>query len=356
MKIELVPAQELSGELIARWGEIVRAVPELASPYFRPEYTQAVAAVRSNVEVGILRNGNRIAGLFPFERVRGGVARPVGNKVSDYQGVIAEPELTWRLPDLLRGCRLQAWEFDHLLASQAQVASHFTRVSNSWQLDLSRGYDAYIAGRKAAGVGALNEMLRKLRKLEREHQVRFAWHSADEAVFDQLLAWKSEQYRNSGLSDLFAYAWIVTLLKNIWRTQTPLFAGVLSALYVDEKVAAIHFGMQSGALLHSWFPAYDVGLAKYSPGSAVLLHLLQHAAAHGVSCLELGKGDEPYKQTFATGGVPLAEGVVETRPLTAALRYGWRQTRDWVQRSPIREPARIPIRWLRRMREWLNLR
>jgi len=356
MKIDLIPGRELSSDLVARWDEIVSGAPELASPYFRPEFTRAVAAVRDTVEVGILSEGNDAIGFFPFERVRGCVARPIGGKLSDYQGIIAPAQTPWRLPDLLSGCRLQAWEFDHLLASQNQVEPHFAKVGESWRLDVSAGYDAYLAGRKAAGAGGLGEMLRKLRKLQREHQVRFEWHTADEAVFDQLLAWKTGQYRRSGLSDLFAYTWIVKLLQNIWRTQTPSFAGVLSAMYVDDKVAAIHFGMRSGSLLHSWFPAYDVALGKHSPGSAVLLLMIQHAAAHDVRCLELGKGDEEYKRTFATDAVPLAEGVVETRPVAAAIRHGWRHTRDWVRQSPIREPARIPIRWLRRMREWLALR
>src|SRR5439155_8113278 len=149
----------------------------------------------------------------------------------------------------------------------------------------------YVAGRKAAGIGTMSEMLRKCRKLQRERQVRFEWHTADEAVFDRLLAWKSEQYRRTQLTDLFVFPWIVALLKNIWHTQTPQFAGVLSVLYANEQPAAIHFGMQSGSLLHSWFPAYDVELGKYSPGSALLLFLIRHAAEHGVALIELGKGD-----------------------------------------------------------------
>jgi len=356
MKIDLIPGRELSSDLVARWDEIARSTPELASPYFRPEFTQAVAAVRSTVEIAVLNDGNSVVGFFPFERVRGCVAKPVGGKLSDYQGVIAAPETPWLLAELLQGCRLQAWEFDHLLASQKQAEPHFAQVASSWRLDVSAGYEAYLAARKAAGAACLSEMLRKSRKLQREHQVRFEWHTTDAAVFEQLLAWKTDQYRRSGLTDLFAYSWIVQLLKNIWQTQTPALAGVLSTLYVNDKVAAIHFGMQSGSLLHSWFPAYDVVQSKHSPGSTLLLLLIQHAGEHGMRCLELGKGDEDYKRTFATDGVSLAEGVVETRPVTAAIRHGWRQTRDWVRRSPIREPARMPIRWLRRMREWLALR
>jgi CelD/BcsL family acetyltransferase involved in cellulose biosynthesis len=114
--------------------------------------------------------------------------------------------------------------------------------------------------------------------------------------------------------------------------------------------------MQSVALLHYWFPAYDVGLGKYSPGNNLVLFLLQQANDHGVACIDLGKGDEDYKLAISTQSVPLAEGVVETRPVSAVLRRSWGQARDWVRQSPFHDSARVPIGWLRRMREWLALR
>src|SRR6185369_2947191 len=141
--------------------------------------------------------------------------------------------------------------FDHQLAWQEPLRRYFVAAANSWRVDLKGGFAAYLASRKAAGAGALAEMLRKSRKLQREHQMRFEWHSIDQAVMAQLLAWKSDQYRRSGLTDLFAYSWINSLVKNIWQTQTPQFSGVLSVLYADDRIAAIHFGMRSGSLLHS---------------------------------------------------------------------------------------------------------
>jgi CelD/BcsL family acetyltransferase involved in cellulose biosynthesis len=356
MNIDVVSARDLSGDLVARWEEVLQQAPELDSPYFRPEYTRAVGAVRDNVEIGIIRDGGRLVGFFPFERVHGCIARPVGGRLSDYQAVIAPRDANWQVRDLMHGCGLRAWEFDHQLAVQQQLAPHFAEVSPSWRIDCSVGYDAYVAGRKAAGAPSFGQMLRKVRKLKREHDVRFEWHSTSEDTFHQLLAWKSEQYRRSGLNDLFAHSWVVTLLKNIWQTQQPQFAGVLSVLSIDEQLAAVHFGMQCGPLLHSWFPAYDVTLGKHSPGSMLLLLMIEHAAPHGVACIDLGKGGEDYKQTLATGGVPLAEGAVETRHVAAVLRRGWRQTRDWVRQSPLREQARMPVRWLKRMRDWWALR
>lgn len=352
MKIEPIPARDLSPDLIARWEHILNHSPELASPYFRPEFVRTVAGVRSGVEIGILRDGHDVVGFFPFERLHGLVARPVGGRLSDYQGVIAAPETPWSVAGIMSGCRLKAWEFDHQLASQTQLAPHFTNAGQSRLLDLSPGYEQYVERRKAAAK-TLSETLRKFRKFQREHDVRFVWHSDDEAAFQQLLQWKSEQYIRTGQTDLFATSWIVKLIRAIWQTQTPPFAGVLSVMYANDQIAAVHFSMQSGARLHSWFPAYDVELSKFSPGACQLLCMAQHAAQHGIDCIDLGKGDEEYKLMFASGSVPLAEGVVETRRLSAAMRQSWRQARDWVKRSPLERPARVSLRLFRQVQNWV---
>src|SRR6266481_5566113 len=223
MKIEVLPVRGLSGELITCWDQIARTTPELEGPYFRPEFAQAVAAVRDDVEVGVVHDGGAVVGFFPFQRAARCVARPVGGWLSDYQAVIARRDVPWQVEDILRGCRLRAWEFDHHLACQRQLAKYSTEISNSWQIDVSGPFEEYLASRKSAGAGMLNTILRKSRKLRREHQVHFDWHVTDETIFDQLLAWKSAQYRRAEFADLFAYDWIVTLLRNIWKHQTTQF-------------------------------------------------------------------------------------------------------------------------------------
>lgn len=353
MNIDLLSADDLPAELIARWHELQSQTPELASPYFRPEFVQAVAAVRPNVEAAVLRDGDRVVGFFPFERYAGSIARPVGGRLSDYQGVIATAALNWRIEDILRGCQLKAWEFDHQLACQHQLAPFFAKAGQSRQLNLSAGYDTWLESRRAAAK-TVNETLRKFRKLQRDYTIRFVWHTSDEAVFQQLMIWKSEQYRRTGADDLFANQPIVALLRRIWQTQQPHFAGVLSALYANDNLAAVHFSMQSGPMLHSWFPAYDPALGKHSPGASLLLSMAQEAVEHGATCIDLGKGDEEYKLALASDSVPLGEGVVETRAIAGAVRMGWRVAKDWVKQTPLKAPAKASLRWLRSMQTWIG--
>jgi CelD/BcsL family acetyltransferase involved in cellulose biosynthesis len=353
MNVEAIPASDLSPDLARRWTEILRDSPELASPYFRPEYVQAAAELRTGVEIGVIRDAGQIVGFFPFERGPGSVARPVGGKLCDYQAVIAHGDAPWTVDAILAGCRLKAWEFDHQLASQQQLAPYFAVTEPSPLMDLSPGYEIYLEQRKAA-ARTMNETHRKFRKFVREEDVRFEWHSTDEAVMAQLMAWKSTQYVRTGLTDLFAKDWIVTLVRRLWQMQTPQLSGVLAALHVGDKLAAVHFSLQSGSRLHSWFPAYDVSLARRSPGMCLLLLVAQHAAEHGVSSIDLGKGSEDYKLHLASDRVLVAEGVVETRRVAAAMRTTWRRARDWVKQSPIEKPARASLRWLQNVQHWMG--
>ena len=354
MKITSIPACELSPDLIARWQAILRDVPALDSPYFRPEFVQAVAECRCDVEIGILEDAGRVVGFFPFQRGRWKVAQPVGFPLSDFQAVIAPAETPWGVDQLLAGCKLSAWEFDHHLAAQSQLEPFHAIVAPSPWLDLSAGFETYVAQRKAAGARSVSETLRKARKLEREAaEVRFEWQTASDLAWQKLIEWKTAQYHRSGVFNLFCEPWVRMLLDRLRALDTPELAGRLRPLWADGKPLAVHFGLTSDKVLHYWFPTYDPEQTRGSPGLVLLLKLAEAAAQQGISRIDLGKGPEEYKQSFASGATLVAEGCADLRPLAATLRSGWRQAREWVRNSPLKAPAKVPLRWLRRMREWL---
>ena len=357
MQIPCLKPFELTPSHTQAWNAILRAVPTLASPYFRPEYFTAVGAVCPRVEIAVLEQDGEAVGFLPFERGAWNVARPIGRQMSDFQAAIVRPEVDWKVRDVLAACRLKAWEFDHLLAEQPEWRPHHARVRPSPFLDLSHGYDAYESERQQAGVKSLAQTWRKLKKLEREvGPVRFQWHDSSPAVREQLYAWKSEQYARTGQADLFSHAWPRQVLDQIALAATDDFAGIVSTLHVNDRLAAVHLGMRSTRVLHYWFPAYDRELGKYSPGMILLLKLAQAAAERGMTRLDLGKGDEEYKQSLASGNTLVAEGAVDSRPLSKSLRTGWRSARDWVKASALGESAKTPVRWMRRVRSWLVTR
>ena len=357
MKVRVVPARELDADLMERWAQLQEADPRLSSPYFCPEFTQAAAAVRDDVWVAVMEQAESVVGFFPFQRERMGIGKPVGGCLSDYQGVVAARDSEWDAEELIRACELSIWDFDHLLASQEPFRAFHRVVTNSPVMDLSRGFEAYVQGRRASGTKRIKKIMGLRRKLEREvGPLRFESHVSDAAVLDAVIGWKSARCRRTGVFDFFQLDWTVELVRRIHQTQTDRFGGILSALYVGDRLAAAHMGMRSRSVCHYWFPAYEPDLAGYSPGSILLLDLARWASDHGLATLDLGKGDDAYKQSFLSSQVPVAEGSI-VRPSLAGFHRRLRDaTESFLRRSPLAAPVRFSLRAQRRIRQKLRAR
>ena len=354
MKITAILAEHLTAEHVHCWGEIQRSVPALESPFFRPEFTQAVAAVRSGVFVGIMEEAGKVVGFFPFQRRGCGFSQPIGAPMSDYQGVITRPNTCWTPAQLMHGCGLRCWDFDHLLAQQEPLRAYHRIVSESPYMELADGFEQYVEGRRLDGSMKVKDTLRKLRKAERElGTVRLEPHvRADQAdrVFETLRQWKSAQYRQTGISDLFAVEWPVHLLKRILRERSEAFSGMLSALYFGDRLAAVHLGMRSFGVLHYWFPAYDRELRRYSPGMALAIELARASASLRLRRIDMGKGTAEWKVSLKSGAVPLAEGCCSTSTVVRLARDGMSRAKAWALTSRFGAPVRALARRTRTLR------
>ncbi len=356
LRVRVVPGRQLTPELCARWDEILRSNPALSSPYFRPEFTQAVSAVRTDVEVAVIEGEDGIEAFFPYQRGSFSAATPVAGRLSDFHGLIAEPAFTCDPRALLRQCGLRSWSFDHLLAAQNSFQPFVFKQAVSPYLDLSRGFDVYEVERRAQ-TSELATTKRKLGKLGREiGPVRLEWRSTDRLALQKLLSWKSDQYIRTGCCDLFTFEWIRRLFDQLLERDNIELSGILSCLYAGDRLVAAHLGMTSQHVLHWWFPSFDQELGKYSPGLGLMYLMAQQANEQGITRIDLGKGDEEYKFKFASGFEPVAEGCVDLRVGSQFLRRTWQATRDLVKSSPLYGSAQVPRRWIRQMSDWLSFR
>jgi CelD/BcsL family acetyltransferase involved in cellulose biosynthesis len=348
MKYSVIPGRELTPELVALWSSIQQADDALISPYFCPEFTQAIAALRSDVFVGLLEDHGQVAGFFPFQRGRGGAARPVGLGLSDYHGVIANSDYNWTAEELLRGCGLNRWEFDHLPAKQQQFAPWFSAVADSPIIETAQGMAAFEASRDKAGRKQLREARRKQEKLANEvGSLTFTLHAPDRELLQQLMVWKSAQCQKTGTVDYFALDWCRRLIETIHAAQTPNFGGLLCCLHAGETLAAVHFAMYSHQVWHSWFPSYNLELEEYSPGFILLLEMIQAAVDRKITHIDLGKGFSMYKKRVMTGRIPVMEGCL-TLPSFANRLRDWRQmAEEWGRESWLQPLLRIPGRLLK---------
>jgi len=349
MKVTVIRPAELDAGLTQRWHEIIAANADLASPYFCPEYTQAVASVRDDAYVGVMRDGQDVIGFFPFQRARGGVGRQVGGPFTDIQGVVVLPGAEWSVKDLMRGCRMSVWQFDHLLASQTQFRPWQQVLTCSPMIDLPEGFEGYCQTLRAMGSRQMQRLGQKCRAFDREEgPLRFEMQLQDSDVLGQLLEWKSRQYRDSGLVDAFDFPWTRGLLEHIMAVQSERFGGLLSAVYAGDRLAAVHMGMRSSTVWHYWIAAYSRDFVRYSPSLLLLVEMTRTAEKLGLTAIDMGKGPEEYKSWFATSSVLITEGSVELPSVARALRAARQGTEYLVRKSPLFPILRAPGRVLKR--------
>jgi len=358
MEINVISARDLTGEQTACWSRLQEADTALKSPFFRPEYTRAVAAHCEGVEVAVLEEESEIVGFFSYQRDGRNSAGPVGGRLSDFQGLVSRKGLTFSAEQLIHRCRLTAWHFDRLLASQEPFQPHHGVVADSLYIDLSSGFEAYKAEQRKRGSQAIKKTQQKARKAARElaGPVRFVPHTSDSRVFAKLIDWKVEQYRRLKDMNYLAPEWTKSLLKAMVSTQSEAFGGMLSALYFGDRLAAVHLGLRSHEVLHAWFPTYDPDLSQYSPGLILWIELMQACEALNIRRIDLGTGDQRFKTSFMSGTERVAEGSIDSRRLNGSLKRHWLHTRQWIRATPLRAPARVPARMLRRIQAWLATR
>jgi CelD/BcsL family acetyltransferase involved in cellulose biosynthesis len=346
MRYRVIGPSELGARERQRWRRLQRANPSLGSPCFSFDFTLAAAAVRPDVRIAVLEEDGDIVGFFPFHQ-KYGAGEPIGGRMSDQHGVIAAPGTRWDWIELLRGAKLSYWLFDHLPAWQRPPVPVVHATSPG--LDLSAGFDAWFQRKRQTG-STMAKMPGRLRKLEREvGPLRFELNSRDRAHFETVVRLKSEQCRRTGQLDFFALGWTRALVERIFETDSPDFGGRLSTLHAGDKLVAAHFGMHTPEVWHWWLPVYSADHATHSPGSLLLLEAARGAAAEGHVLLDLGKGDEPYKDRFSDCGTPLIEGLVSRpTPVTMARRMR-KRLGAWVRTSPLARPALPLIKHLRKL-------
>jgi CelD/BcsL family acetyltransferase involved in cellulose biosynthesis len=179
--------------------------------------------------------------------------------------------------------------------------------------NLFADFAAYEA-RVTAGRVKHGDSERQLRRLGRDlGAVAFVYDDPRPEVFDACVAWKSAQYRATGVGDMFARPENTELFRRL-RQQGLV---VVSSLSAGEKLLATHFGSFNDGRFGWWIPAYDPTFQKYSPGRLLLLALLRASAERKHLEFDFLVGDEDYKFLYATHNRVI--GPLGTPPLREQL-------------------------------------
>lgn len=316
--VRVIRSGDLTARDCQRWRELQDADPALASPFFSPEFTLCASSGASNVFVAVLERDDRQVGFLPFER-SGRSGYPVGRRYAFHQGIVIEPGIDVDPVQLVRACGLREWRFSHLLAAQAAFARFHRVRGGSAFIDLSEGFEAYLADRKQAHAKRFAELARNGRKLERDvGPVRFDARTDDPRVMRRLIELKCDQYARThgrNLLEIDAYG---DLLQRMVKTNAPRFAGVVSALYAGDRLVGGSIGVRSRTVFVGIITVYDQEFARYSPGGLLLLRLCDALAASGITTVDIGGSEHAYKLAWSSGETALAEGFVATNHIARA--------------------------------------
>ena len=320
MNIAMCRPCELGADELEGWRSIQAMDVSFDNPFLTPEFTLAAGQARENVRVAVIEDDNKIVGFLPYEARRFGIGRAVGFGVSDLQGIVHHPDLDWSASELLAKTGVDVFEFDHWLPGQTQTKDVKAFMSPSAVMDLSNGYEAYMKEGERASRRLVKSLKQKRRKLEREHgEIVFSFDTPCEKTLELLMRFKSDQYRRTGRADRFAKSWIRTLVNGLARQRGEGFSGVLSVMSVQDRPIAFHFGLRTADTLSLWFPSYDPEFQKYSPGLQMFLEIARVAPQHGLKTLDLGKGEEEFKQSLKSYDRMVATGRIELPSAAAFL-------------------------------------
>lgn len=332
-------------ELVKAWRTIQNSNPNLGSPYFSPEFTNAAAASRNDTEVVIAFHGDTPVAFLPFHRVSPYSAFPIGGAINDYHGVISPPTLTGCLERLVEAAGLKRFDFHSMWypldeATRWAVDDQITETS------------ANIAGTGEDYRQQLPQKSRtiwkqgqKTRKMIRElGPLRFEMHDPDPARLEWLIRLKREKYRRTDCTDFFKPEWSRKLLAQLNMIQSADFRGVMSVLYAGDHLVAGHFGIATETVLHYWYPAFDTRYAIYSPGTEFYLQLVQQSIAQGIRRIDFGYGEEPFKMKLTNQQGRLACGCIGASAIQLQSRKLIYNTHQRIKRSRFRTLIRDTVR------------
>ena len=314
LQIEVVKADQLTVADRVRWRAMVEANPDLASPYFRWEFTEIAAKVSPDAAVAILSQGGKTIGYFPHQR-RGSAIQPLGAPMNDYHGVIAMPGEAPSLAtvaQLLNAPRLNvsAWVGP---SGAGELRETLMTVTPD------EGYDAWYAERRTTWGKYFKDKERARRSLETElGPIRVERGIRDPELLDVLIQLKRDQYARTNRHDIFACGWTRDMLHALMASEHEDFGASMAALWAGDKLTAVEYSLHAGDRYHFWFPAYVPELARCSPGILLTMDTMRLGCAAGFRVFDFGFGGEGYKKYFCNATQSVREAVI-LRPGVGAM-------------------------------------
>lgn len=280
----------------------------------------------------------------------------LGGSVSDYHGPLLSAEFSEKYTPEFFQTMWQAMKvclpvYDAILFEKmpqviGRQANPFVSLpciptaSNAHFTQLGTDFNGFLkAKRSSKSIGTEK---RKHRRLQEQGNVEFVIASNPEQIkrfLHNMIAQKTRSYIEMGVANLFDSKEMCGFFNAISARCCPLGFVHLSALMLDDRIIATHWGLVYKKRFYHLYPTYEQSeLTKFAPGGLLMWHLFEWCIANGVEVYDFTIGDEPYKDQWCDQELNLYDYYHgET---TLGLLYAWlfktsRLLKREIKHSPI---------------------
>ena len=282
--------------------------PSLSSPYFSIDFLKAIAPHTPGSMLARFHDGDEIVGFFAYQK-RGQSLQPAGAPLSDYHAAVMKAGYAPDWSRLLAAAGAKRLEFNGLIGAEGLDRAPI--VKHRQIVDLADGFEAWFASQKARSPKYFKNLGRCTRNVAKDFpDLTFEWVEVSPALLDWVLDLKIDQYKRSGMHNVFSCGWTRDLLVALAEQKTGQAALMAGVYRRGEDLVAAEICLLDGQDLHFWFPAYNPAYSRYSPGLLLTFDIIRHAAKLGFKVFDFGSGGEAYKSPMTTDGPLCYEGQV----------------------------------------------
>lgn len=205
----------------------------------------------------------------------------------------------------------------------SSCASHMLTLESDWK-------SLY---RRLRSSKTRSRLRQKHAKLRREGKLQFRSvrsQSERDLVIDTVLRWKGEQLEASGDRNPFLSATLQRTIKDCSQVRRGTISLRIYGLYVDNKLVAGVIAFVGSQTFSLFVTAYDPrAFAQCSPGTLLLLKMLELSARAGLRSFDFLAGDEAYKRDWCDRTLVLKDsfwgvsmwGRIDARISHLTLKY-----------------------------------
>ncbi len=261
-----------------------------------PDFLVPLAREIGKCRLVRMREGTKIVGYIPVYQPFGpSFAFPI--PMCDYQAVAFFNASRPDFRRILQQAGICRWKYENITdgVGLSEISHRLDRRSIP-MVSMAGSFSDYL-GDKAGSGSRFHSIWKLNRRLVRDFgRVTVARPRSNERFVDRLL-----EHKRSRQADAPPYERFVkkTLLRFV-EHESGEIRGAPYVLMAGDEVVALSLLLEAGDQAFGWFCGYEARYAKYSPGSLLLMKIIEDLHARKFSSFDLGPGGEPWKERFAT--------------------------------------------------------